>query len=208
MAMAKIASHLNHLVHREPVLSRQCAREHWIFPSPSALMRSRESRCRSVAAVAWRASESREFMLHQPIVHRMRFQRLGDRGRKNRRPFVAEMARDAAIGDANLGYPDLFDARAEVARVFDFAVVAKQLRKLLLIRSPIGAELKPEADHDKREEQDRHRDQPAEVLRLERFVLVALFFHFSHFNKNAASRGAAGRASRSASRDRAGKPRP
>src|ERR1017187_5755812 len=94
MAMAKIASHLNHLVHLEPVLSRECAREHWIFPSPSALMSSRESRCRSVAAVAWRASESREFMLHQPIVHRMRFQRLGDRGRKNRRPFVAEMGRD------------------------------------------------------------------------------------------------------------------
>src|SRR5208282_1937485 len=134
-------------------------------------------------------------MLGEPIVHRMRFERLGDRGRKNRRPFVAEMAGDAAISDADLGYPDLFDAGAEFARVFDFTVMAEQLRKLLLIRSPIGAELEPEADHDKREEQDRHRDQPAEVLRLERSIL---FFHlFHYFSRAAASRDAAGRASRS-----------
>src|SRR5580700_2516190 len=102
----------------------------------------------------------------------MWLQRLGDRSGKHRRPLVAEMARDAPIGHTDLWNPDLLDPRAEVARILDFAVVAEQLRKLALIRSPFGAELAPEADHDQQQEQDRHRDHPGEVLGLERFVLA------------------------------------
>src|SRR5579863_5225229 len=112
------------------------------------------------------------------------------------------MTRYASIGDANLGYPNLPDAGAEVARVIDFTVVAEQFRKLLLIGAPVGAVLAPAANHDENKEQDRPRDHPAEVPRLVRFLLVG------HLSRAAASRGAAGRASKSASRDRASKPRP
>src|ERR1700719_2722848 len=123
--MAKIAPHLNHLIHREPVSRRECAREHRIFPSLSAQMGSRDCRRRSVTAVAWSTSELCELMLSKPIVHRMRLQRLGDRGWKNRRPLVAEMAGDASVGDGDLGDPNLPDAGAELVRFFDFTVVAE-----------------------------------------------------------------------------------
>src|SRR5208283_785700 len=146
MAMAKIASHLDHLFHRESVLRRERAREHRIVPSGAALMSPRYRRRRSVAAVAWSASESRELMLRQPVVHRMRFQRLGDSGGKNRRPFVAEMAGDAAVGHSDLGNPDLLNSRLKIAGIFGLAVVAEQLRELPLIAPPFSAELAPETD--------------------------------------------------------------
>src|SRR5271167_3168666 len=72
----------------------------------------------------------------------------------------------------------------------------QQSRKLPLIPSPLRAELLPETDRDDHEEQNRHRDHPAEVLRLERFILV------SHVSRAAVFQVAAGRASKSASRDR------
>src|ERR1700688_1440885 len=102
-------------------------------------------RC-SVTAVAWSTSELCELMLSKPIVHRMRLQRLGDRGWKDRRPFVAEMARDASVGDTDFGDPNLSDAGAELVRFFDFTVVAEQFRKRSLIGSPVGAEFTPKAD--------------------------------------------------------------
>src|SRR5208283_1516605 len=83
MTMAIVASHLDHLAHLESGLHRERAREHWIFPSRAALMSPRDRRRRAIAAVAWRASEPRELMLCDPLVHRMRLQRLRDRGGQN-----------------------------------------------------------------------------------------------------------------------------
>src|SRR5436309_15856064 len=83
-------------------------------------------------------------------------------------PFVTEVTGDAAVDHAELGVPDLADPPTKSARSLDLSMLLEDLAEALLDWRPVGALLMPEGAGDEGEKDERERNQPSEVLRLER----------------------------------------
>src|SRR3990172_4743520 len=155
VAMAEIAAHLNHLLHRKPVLPGELFRDHRIIPVIAAAVRRGLLGGPSLAAVTDRASEARERMLFKVRKRAVRRERLRQACRKNRAPVVAEMAGYAAIDDPKLRVPDLPDTDAESARILDSALLLQDSPKALFEWHPFGAVLAPESQRHQHKETNR-----------------------------------------------------